>query len=196
MTDLLRVLIVDDSDDDANLIIRRLRGGGYNPECERVDTYSAMKDSLQRKEWDVILCDYKMPVFSAPAALTLAQEMNPDIPFIIVSGAIGEDTAVAAMKSGAHDYVMKDKLTKLVVAIQREIREAKIRKEKKQTEIMLKRSEENFRHSLDDSPMGVRIVNNHGETIYANREILNIYGYEILKNSIRFPMKRDIRQEP
>lgn len=190
MTDLLRVLIVDDSDDDANLIIRRLRGGGYNPEWERVDTYSAMKDTLQRKEWDVILCDYKMPVFSAPAALTLAQEMNPDIPFIIVSGAIGEDTAVAAMKSGAHDYVMKDKLTKLVVAIQREIREAKIRKEKKQTEIMLKRSEENFRHSLDDSPMGVRIVNNHGETIYANREILNIYGYENLEEFNSVPHEK------
>src|SRR5512133_2531599 len=129
-----------------------------------------MEAALDREPWDVILCDYKMPRFSAPAALKLVQDKKIDIPFIIVSGAIGEDTAVAAMKSGAHDYLMKDKLAKLVVAVEREIREAKIRREKKKTEEMLEMSRENFRHSLDDSPLGVRIVTAAGELIYANQE--------------------------
>jgi DNA-binding NtrC family response regulator len=99
----LSVLIVDDSDDDAMLMIRQLRKGGYDPKWERVETAEAMEAALDREIWDVILCDYTMPRFSAPAALKLVQDKNIDIPFIIVSGAIGENTAVTAMKSGAHD---------------------------------------------------------------------------------------------
>lgn len=189
MATLLRVLIVDDSEDDTSLIIRKLSSGGYDPKWERIDTYEAMKSALERQEWDIILCDYKMPNFSAPAALKLAQDKNIDTPFIIVSGAIGEDTAVAAMKSGAHDYLMKDKLAKLVVAVEREIREAKIRREKKKTEEMLEMSRENFRHSLDDSPLGVRIVTAAGELIYANQEILNIYGYDSFEELKNTPQK-------
>ena len=175
---LLRVLIVDDSDDDAKLMIRQLHKGGYDPKWERVETAEAMEAALDREQWDVLLCDYKMPRFSAPAALKLVQGKNIDIPFIIVSGAIGEGTAVAAMKSGAHDYLMKDKLTKLVVTIEREMREAKMRQDKREAEEMLKKSEENFRHSLNDSPLGIRIGTTDGKTLYANREILNIYGYD------------------
>ena len=139
---LLRVLIVDDSDDDAKLMIRQLHKGGYDPKWERVETPEDMETALDREQWDVILCDYKMPRFSAPAALKLVQDKNIDIPFIIVSGAIGENTAVTAMKSGAHDYLMKDNLAKLVVAIEREIREAKMRQEKKKTEELLKAKQE------------------------------------------------------
>jgi len=177
MPALLRVLIVDDSEDDTSLIIRKLSSGGYDPKWERVDSSEAMKNALKREDWDIILCDYKMPNFNAPAALKLAHGNKTDIPFIVVSGAIGEDTAVALMKSGAHDYVMKDKLAKLAVAVERAIREANIRRDKKMTEEMLKMSRENFRHSLDDSPLGARIVTATGELIYANQEILNIYGY-------------------
>ena len=186
MNILLRVLIVDDSEDDAKLMIRQLHKGGYDPKWERVETAEAMEAALDREQWDVILCDYKMPHFSAPAALKLVQDKNIDIPFIIVSGAIGENTAVTAMKSGAHDYLMKDKLAKLVVTIEREIREAEMRQEKKKAEEMLKKSEENFRHSLDDSPLGIRIVSTDGKTLYANQGILDIYGYnsiEELKNT-------------
>jgi DNA-binding NtrC family response regulator len=178
MNEVLRVLIVDDSDDDTNLVLRKLRSGCYQPEWERGDTHDAMKNALEKKTWDVILCDYKMPGFSAPAALKLAQEINPNIPFIVVSGAIGEETAVEVMKAGAHDYVMKDKLAKLSVAVKREIAEAKIRRDKKSMEDMLKRSENNFRNSLDESPLGVRIVTSDGELLYANREILNMFGYD------------------
>jgi PAS domain S-box-containing protein len=190
MNTSLRVLIVDDSDDDAKLMIRQLNKGGYDPKWERVETPEAMEAGLGREQWDVILCDYKMPRFSAPAALKLVQDKNIDIPFIIVSGAIGENTAVTAMKSGAHDYLMKDKLAKLVVTIEREIREAKMRQEKKKAEEMLKKSEENFRHSLDDSPLGIRIASTDGNTLYANQEILNIYGYDNFEELASTPHKK------
>ena len=94
MNILLRVLIVDDSDDDSKLIIRQLQRGGYDPKWERVETCEAMESAMNRQQWDVILCDYKMPHFSAHAALKLIQDRKIDIPFIIVSGTIGEDTAV------------------------------------------------------------------------------------------------------
>ena len=190
MNILLRVLIVDDSDDDAKLMIRQLHKGGYDPKWERVETAKAMEAALDRGQWDVILCDYKMPSFSAPAALKLVQDKNIDLPFIIVSGAIGEGTAVDAMKSGAHDYLMKDNLAKLVVAIEREIREAKMRQEKKKAEEMLIKSEENFRHSLDDSPLGIRIGTIDGKTLYANQEILNIYGYDSFEELASIPHKK------
>ncbi len=190
MNVLLSVLIVDDSDDDAMLMIRQLRKGGFDPKWERVETAEAMETALDREEWDVILCDYKMPRFSGPAALKLVRDKNIDIPFIIVSGVIGENTAVTAMKSGAHDYLMKDKLAKLVVAIEREIREAKMRQEKKKAEEMLKKSEENFRHSLDDSPLGIRIASADGKTLYANQEILNIYGYDNFEELASTPHKK------
>jgi PAS domain S-box-containing protein/putative nucleotidyltransferase with HDIG domain len=190
MPSLLRVLIVDDSEDDAQLIIRKLRSGDYDPKWERVDTSESMKSALEQQEWDIILCDYKMPRFSASAAMKFVKEKNIDIPFIIVSGAIGEDAAVSAMKTGAHDYVMKDNLAKLVVTINRSIREANIRRDKINTEEMLKKSRENFRHSLDDSPLGVRIVTAAGELIYANREMLNIYGYDSLEELIMTPREK------
>jgi DNA-binding NtrC family response regulator len=134
MANLLRVLIVDDSDVDTNLIIRKLRSEGYDLEWKRVETSEAMKEALEREEWDVILCDYKMPLFSLHAALKIVREENIDIPFILVSGTIGEDTAMAAMKSGAHDYVMKGNLCKLAITIEKEISKAKKRRAKKSTD--------------------------------------------------------------
>jgi|GEM_PF-2026090 len=133
MTTLLRVLIVDDSEDDTKLIIRKLRSEGYDPDWKRVDTSESMKSALEHEKWDVILCDYKMPLFSVHAALKIVQEENIDIPFILVSGTIGDETAMAAVKSGAHDYVMKGNLCKLAVTIEKEIGEAKNRRENKKT---------------------------------------------------------------
>src|SRR5688500_14393581 len=103
----LRVLMVEDSPDDAFLLERALERGGFQPIAHRVDTADGMTAALE-KEWDVILCDHAMPRFSAPEALELITKRGLDLPFIIVSGHIEEDTAVAAMNSGAHDYIMKD----------------------------------------------------------------------------------------
>ncbi|MGH7411491.1 MAG: response regulator, partial [Candidatus Methylomirabilis sp.] len=133
----LRVLIVEDSEDDAALLVRELRRGGYDPEIRRVDTTAAMSAALDRETWDIVISDYTMPRFSAPAALSLFQERGLDVPFIIVSGTVGEDAAVAAMKAGAHDYLMKGKLARLVPAVERELREAEGRRERKRAEVTL-----------------------------------------------------------
>ncbi len=124
----LRVLIADDSQDDAELLMRELRCGGYAPTFERVETASAMKMMLENHGWDIVLADHSMPNFSAIGALTQLQLSGLDLPFIIVSGSIGESNAVACMKAGAHDYVMKDDLARLVPAIEREVSEAKERR--------------------------------------------------------------------
>ena len=128
MSKPLRVLIVDDYQDDAELLMRELRCGGYAPTFERVETASAMKMMLENHAWDIVLADHSMPHFSAIGALTQLQLSGLDLPFIIVSGSIGEGNAVACMKAGAHDYVMKDDLARLVPAIEREMIEAKERR--------------------------------------------------------------------
>jgi diguanylate cyclase (GGDEF)-like protein len=130
MSKLLRVLIVEDSEDDAELLAIELESGGYQVIHERVDTKKDMESALKKfPTWDIVLADYSMPQFSAIAALNLLKEWELDLPFVIVSGKIGEDTAVAAMKAGAHDYLVKGKLARLIPAVERELREAVLREE-------------------------------------------------------------------
>ena len=124
----VRLLIAEDSEDDALLIVRELRRGGYNPEMRRVDSATNMQAALDEQAWDLIITDHNMPSFDSHEALVLAREYDPNIPFILVSGSIGEEIAVDAMKSGAHDYVMKNNLTRLLPAIERELREAENRR--------------------------------------------------------------------
>jgi signal transduction histidine kinase len=133
----LRVLIVEDSEDDTLLLLRELRQGGLEVVSERVETPSGMGAALAEHTWDVVISDYSMPHFSAPAALRVLQDKGLDLPFIIVSGTVGEETAVAAMKAGAHDYLMKGNLTRLVAAVQREVREAEVRRERRRAEAAL-----------------------------------------------------------
>jgi len=127
----LKVLIVEDSEDDTLLVIRELKLGDYTPTFQRVDTAAAMQTALRNQEWDVIVADYNLPSFSALEALRLLKDSGLDLPFIIVSGSITDETAVAAMKAGAHDYIMKDNLKRLVSAIERELHEAEVRRERK-----------------------------------------------------------------
>src|SRR5262249_14309808 len=103
----LRALIVEDSEFDAQMIVSMLRKGGYEVTCERVETEPALRVALGSKPWDIVLADYNLPDFNALAALKVLQDTALDLPFIIVSGGIGEDIAVATMKAGAHDYLMK-----------------------------------------------------------------------------------------
>ncbi|MHB0911877.1 MAG: PAS domain-containing protein [Armatimonadota bacterium] len=130
----LRVLIIEDSENDTLLLVRELKRGGYEPAYERVDTPEAMSAALDRQPWDIIISDYVMPSFSGLDALKLMQSKGLDLPFIIVSGKIGEDVAVDSMKAGAGDYVMKDNLARLVPAVERELREAKVRRERRRAE--------------------------------------------------------------
>ena len=146
----LRLLLVEDSDDDAQLLLRELRHEGFNPLFERVDTMEAMNAALDRQEWDIIISDHAMPAFSSLRALALMKEKQLDLPFIIVSGLIGEEMAVAAMKSGAHDYLLKGRLARLGPAVQRELREAQVRQARRRSEEALRESEERFRQLAEN----------------------------------------------
>ncbi|SMD14767.1 bifunctional diguanylate cyclase/phosphohydrolase [Sporomusa malonica] len=130
----LNVLIIEDSDDDVLLIKRALRQGGYTPHLSKVELPCTMLAALSAQKWDVIISDYSLPNFSGLAALELLKKCALDIPFIIVSGAIGEDVAVRAMKAGAHDYILKSSLARLAPAISREIQEAEVRRDRKKLE--------------------------------------------------------------
>ncbi|WP_287582679.1 PAS domain S-box protein [Candidatus Borrarchaeum sp.] len=148
----LRVLIVEDSEDDATLLVRELRRGGYEPTFVRVDTPDAMKSALTNQIWDIVISDYVMPKFSGIAALKLFQESGIDLPFIIMSGKIGEDFAVEAMKAGAHDYIVKGKTARLIPAIQREMREAEVRRGRKRAEVALEEIARRFRRTFEAIP--------------------------------------------
>ncbi len=142
MTEILRALLVEDSEDDALLLVRSLRRGDYELHYERVDTLEAMEVALAQGKWDVVIADYALPKFSGLAALKLLKQAGLDLPFIIVSGTIGEDLAVAAMKAGAHDYLMKGELTRLIPAVNREIQEAQGRQARRDAEAALRRRAE------------------------------------------------------
>lgn len=145
----LRVLIIEDSEDDCFFLVRALKKE-YEIVHERVDTEDGLRTALERESWDIVLSDYFMPQFDALAALAILQELNLDLPFIIVSGRIGEIEAVKAMKAGAHDYIMKGDFTRLMPAIRRELREAAIREERRQADRKL-REQLHFRQVLIDS---------------------------------------------
>jgi signal transduction histidine kinase len=141
----LRALIADDSENDVLVLLHVLRKAGYEPVYERVWTAPAMKAALQRQTWDIVISDYEMPNFGGFEALQLLKESGHDLPFILVSAVISEETAVTAMKAGAHDYIMKRNLARLVPAIERELREAQSRVARKAAETALRQSEEQLR---------------------------------------------------
>jgi len=173
----LRVLIVEDSEDDVLLIIRELKKGGYNPIYERVETAAAMRKALQEKQWDIILCDYKLPQFSAPSAIALLKETNIDIPILIISGKIGEDTAAECMLVGAQDYIMKNNMSRLCPAIARELDEADSRNKRKQMEQALFQSEEKYRNILENIEDGYYEVDLAGNFTFFNGSLCRIFGY-------------------
>jgi signal transduction histidine kinase len=133
----LRALIVEDHEPDAVLVVRELRRGRYDVTYERVETAEQMGAALDRQAWDIVLCDYSMPRFDAPSAFSLMRDKGLDLPFIIVSGTVGEERAVEAMRTGVHDYLLKDKLARLVPAVERELREATLRAERRQMQEQL-----------------------------------------------------------
>jgi signal transduction histidine kinase len=137
----LQVLIVEDSEEDADLIVLELKRGGYEPVYRRVDNAGDMKRALEEGEWELVLSDFSMPGFSVPQALSLVQQYRDDVPFVIVSATIGEEAAVEAMKAGAHDYVLKHRLGRLVPAVQRELRESAVRRERRNLEEQLRHAQ-------------------------------------------------------
>jgi phosphoserine phosphatase RsbU/P len=141
----LRVLIVEDSEDDALLLVFELRRGDYAPVFRRVESYDAMRRALAEEGWDLVISDYVLPGFSGLEALRLVRQSGLDLPFIIVSGKIGEDTAVNCMKEGANDYLIKGNISRLVPAIEREMQEAEVRRKRREAEAALIRSERRYK---------------------------------------------------
>ncbi len=169
----LRVLLVEDSEDDAALTLRQLKKGGYAPSFKRVDTPETMRAALEVREWDIVLSDYNMPEFSGPAALVLLRSTGIDLPFIVISGAMGEESAVSLMKAGAHDYIMKDNLARLIPAIERELREAEVRRARQRAEADLRLSAKVFESSVE----GVMIADREACILRVNKAFSEITGY-------------------
>src|SRR3954447_1656247 len=141
----IHLLIVEDSDDDAVLIQRQFRRANLDVTATRVDTLAGLTDALLQQAPDVVICDYNMPSFSAHEALDHIRSVGIDVPFILVSGQVGEETAAALMKAGAHDFVLKDRLARLVPAVQRELRDSAERSQRRAAQAALRVSEERFR---------------------------------------------------
>ncbi len=181
----LRVLMVEDSEDDALLLHMELRRSGYEPDFKRVETGESMRKELEQREWDIVISDYVMPMFSGLKALTVLKESGLDVPFIIVSGNIGEDIAVEAMKAGAHDYILKGHLARLVPAIERELREAETRRARKRSE------EERIRlaAAVESAGDAVVISDPRGIIQYVNPAFAKITGYtrdEVVGRDLHF----------
>ena len=172
----LRVLIVEDSEFDAQMIVSMLRRGGYDVAFERVETPEGMRHALASASWDVILADYNLPEFNAPNALKMVQQSELDIPFIIVSGGIGEDIAVAAMKSGAHDYLMKGNLSRLVPAVERELRDSANRASQRKAEKALQESETRYRLLWETAPEAIILMDPSGTIHFANPAVSEVFG--------------------
>jgi len=173
----LRVLIVEDSEFDAHMIVSMLRKGGYEVSFQRVETAPAMSAALAGNSWDVVLADYNLPEFSAPNALKIVQQSGLDIPFIIVSGGIGEDIAVSAMKGGAHDYLMKGNLSRLVPAVERELRDAANRASQRNAERAMQESELRYRLLWETAPEAIIMMDPSGTIHFTNPAVTEVFGF-------------------
>lgn len=191
MVKLLHVLVIEDSENDAELLLDEIREAGYEPMSERVQTAQELTAALARHAWDTILCDYVMPQFSAPDALQIVRAKHPEVPFIVVSGVFGEEAAVKMMKAGASDYLVKNNLSRLVPAIEREIENAHTHRARAHAEATA-RYLAAIVESSDDAIYGIKL---DGTVVSWNRAAERTYGFragEIIGRnvSILYPDER------
>jgi PAS domain S-box-containing protein len=172
----LRVLIVEDSALDAELVVSELRRGGYDVAYTRVETAQAMAEALAGATWDVVVSDHELPGFSGPAALALLQASRLDIPFIVISGRIGEELAVSSLKAGADDFLIKGQLARLIPVIERERREVGERREYQRAEEALRRSEAQYRSLVDGAVFGIYRATIDGRFVTANPALVAMLG--------------------
>jgi len=178
MTKQLRALIVEDSADDALLLVRELQQGGYDVTYRRVDTAPAMSEALETQPWDIVYSDYYLPSFSGAEALEMAKAHDPDIPFILISGGAVETAIVAEiMRAGARDWVMKSNLARLIPATERELRESAVRREHRRAERALRESEARYRSLVEQSPDGIFVTDSQGNFLDVNGRGCAMLGY-------------------
>lgn len=176
-TELLHVLLVEDCESDAGLIIRQLEKSGYTVTAKRVEEAEQLKSALENDQWNIVIADYQLPQFSASEALRIFKKAGLDIPFVVVSGTIGEENAVDLMKSGVHDYLLKNNLERLHIIVRSELAEAQIRRARKQSDKLLRESEEHYRELYDNSPLGYQSLDADGHFIVVNQAWLDTLGY-------------------
>ena len=182
MSTSLRILFVEDSEDDTLLLLRELKRGGFDPVYERVDTPADMVLALDKYDWDIVISDYVMPRFSGLDALRLLRERGMDLPFIMVSGKIGEDTAVEAMHAGAHDYIVKANLARFIPAVNRGLSEASLRQKRKQAEDALKKSQVNLATAQRIAHLGSWELDIITNQLFWSDEVYRIFGLPIESN--------------
>lgn len=173
----LRLLVVEDNNDDCAILVRAIRKMGYDLEFKCVVDQPGMRRALEQGRWDLIISDHALPNFNAPLALETLKETGHDIPFIIVSGAIGEETCIDAMVKGASDYIMKDNIARLGPAIERELRDASERKRHRISQKALAASEERYRAVFETAFDAIITMDEHGSIQYANPGAERIFGY-------------------
>jgi len=173
----IQLLLIEDNEDDACLEILELTRSGFDVSYECVETEDAMREALARKKWDCIISDYSMPNFSGIDALHVYKELGLDIPFILVSGTIGEDIAVNAMKAGAHDYIMKNRLMRLVPSLERELKDCETRRKLVQAEKEKHEKDILFRHLIEKNSSIVMLVNAAGQVLFESPAIESVTGY-------------------
>jgi DNA-binding NtrC family response regulator len=176
MTTPLRVLNLEDNPDDSILLRRYLSRQGFELAFVAVSNEAQFKAALDQSDWDVILADYAVPGFDAPYALQVLRESGLDIPFIVLSGAVGEDVLVSIMRAGAADFILKDQLARLVPAIERELQEAANRRERSREQIARLQSEARLLAILDNSPAAIYMKDREGRYMLANRVCAEIFG--------------------
>lgn len=172
----LRILFVEDMEEDAVLMVRELKRGGFDPSWERVDEEQALQDALRGSRWDIVISDYSMPSFSGVEALKIVKEHNDQTPFIIVSGIIGEQTAVEVMKAGAQDYFLKSAITRLPLAVDRELREAQARRKQRASSQALRDIQARFHAFMNAAPMPTWIKDDQLRYSYVNPAQSNFFG--------------------
>jgi response regulator RpfG family c-di-GMP phosphodiesterase len=171
----LSVLIVEDSASDTGLMVRQLQKEGFDVRHTRVETAEQMRAALGESAWGLVLSDFKVPGFGAAPALALLHESGLDLPFILISGTIGEETAVGLMKAGAHDYVMKDHLGRLGAVVRRELAEAAERSGRQRAESALRESDIQLKGILESTADGILAVDGKGKVIRANRRFAELW---------------------
>ncbi len=195
MDQKLSVLIIEDSQNDAELNVLYLRKAGYIVNFIRVETDEEMKEALATNTWDIILSDYSMPKFDVLSALAIYQASELDIPFIVVSGAIGETKAVEMIKAGAHDYVLKDNMARFTSVVKHELSEAHLRQKLAAANVALKKSEERYRTMISASPDGIFITDLKGIITEVSNVGLAIYGTDTSKDLVGFHFSRFVPQD-
>jgi PAS domain S-box-containing protein len=193
---LLRILHVEDDPIDADLLVETLRAGGVECEAVRVDTESSFAFHLESGEFDLILSDFSLPAFSGTRALELARARRPEVPFIVVSGTIGEDAAIQSLTGGATDYVLKHKFSRLLPAVQRACQEAGERARRRETEAALRESEKKYRTLFEESKDAILILTPDGRFTDINPAGVSLLGYSSREEVLRVVHEPDLYVDP